>query len=631
MAERPTSIDLRSQSQGSLPHGLPTPRALPSPRFHVAGDVPPELSPLDAFAAQSRLLAKQLEASANGGNRMSRLPPLTIANTLDLAKSGYFNSFSVDNSVAADAANADIPTPTSPPKTELENPDFRPVSVHPHLSGASIPGLALSDFNKGDEELSRGRQPRVQTSDYGTSKEQSPGSIEQYNPPRSRADVSPSYFSYRPNLNTARRRDQNPRSPNRHADTKSAGQVYGTGALAPPRSPFAHKTPSVRSIPIDDSDDDCLLSISTSVVSESQKLSSSSGLSTSPKSPLRRSVPRSPSIASDISAGGSWLSRPTFNFSRPISRASEMQLEMPVRQASMDSQPSFILEDDSVHTPVSIQGDELPESGGNPAGLPSYVYSRYSLPRGKILQRRSRNLQEGLIPSGNNWEMPAIPNANTHSHSHDGSVIPPSPPSRPSTSSNSRPSTDELSSPDPDDHGSYEVPHLTANDTLHSQAPSTTSDSTVRATLQVHSADTTAEDHVEKAIQCHEKGSLSESTYHLRIAARQNHPTGMLLYALACRHGWGMRPNQKEGVQWLRKAADFAILEVADDESLRNGDNSIDALGRKTRKAQFALSIYELGVSHMNGWGIEQDKVLALRCFEIAGGQCYILYKLIMF
>jgi TPR repeat protein len=131
-----------------------------------------------------------------------------------------------------------------------------------------------------------------------------------------------------------------------------------------------------------------------------------------------------------------------------------------------------------------------------------------------------------------------------------------------------------------------------------------------------------AEEHVTKGIECHEQGSLNESTYHLRIAARQNHPTGMLLYALACRHGWGMRPNQREGVQWLRRAADSAFSEVADDEDLQKGGKSVDAMEQKTRKAQFALSIYELGVSHMNGWGIEQDKVLALRCFEIAGGSC---------
>ena len=82
-----------------------------------------------------------------------------------------------------------------------------------------------------------------------------------------------------------------------------------------------------------------------------------------------------------------------------------------------------------------------------------------------------------------------------------------------------------------------------------------------------------------------------------------------------------MRPNQQEGVQWLRKAADSASLEIADDEDPANEKDGVatDPLERKTRRAQFALSIYELGVSHMKGWGIEQDKALALRCFEIAG------------
>jgi hypothetical protein len=80
-----------------------------------------------------------------------------------------------------------------------------------------------------------------------------------------------------------------------------------------------------------------------------------------------------------------------------------------------------------------------------------------------------------------------------------------------------------------------------------------------------------------------------------------------------------MRPNQREGVQWLRKAAECASLEIADSEDQLKEGKSVKPSERKTRKAQFALSIYELGVSHMNGWGIEQDKALALRCFEIAG------------
>lgn len=82
-----------------------------------------------------------------------------------------------------------------------------------------------------------------------------------------------------------------------------------------------------------------------------------------------------------------------------------------------------------------------------------------------------------------------------------------------------------------------------------------------------------------------------------------------------------MRANQKEGVQWLRKAVESASLEVADDEELMKDNKAVDVVEKKTRKAQFALSIYELGVSHLNGWGIEQDKGLALRCFEIAGGK----------
>lgn len=130
-----------------------------------------------------------------------------------------------------------------------------------------------------------------------------------------------------------------------------------------------------------------------------------------------------------------------------------------------------------------------------------------------------------------------------------------------------------------------------------------------------------AEEHLAKGIECHENGSLKESTYHLRYAARLNDPTAMLLYALACRHGWGMRANQKEAVDWLRKAAEYASVEIADDEDQVKEGKHVDVIERRTRKAQFALSIYELGVSHMNGWGIEQDRSLALRCFEIAGSE----------
>ena len=131
-------------------------------------------------------------------------------------------------------------------------------------------------------------------------------------------------------------------------------------------------------------------------------------------------------------------------------------------------------------------------------------------------------------------------------------------------------------------------------------------------------ANLSPDEHLEMGIDMHEKGSLQESTYHLRLAAHAGHPTGMLLYALACRHGWGMRPNQKEGVSWLKKVTQLASDEVADDE---NGVTKSAYVEKQGRRAQFALSIYELGVSHLNGWGTEMDKGLALNCFEIAGSK----------
>jgi len=143
------------------------------------------------------------------------------------------------------------------------------------------------------------------------------------------------------------------------------------------------------------------------------------------------------------------------------------------------------------------------------------------------------------------------------------------------------------------------------------------------------------EEHLQRGIELHEDGDLQKSTYHLRLAAKAGHPTAMLLYALACRHGWGMKANAEEGIIWLQKAVDSAQLEIAEDEDLIKQGHALDFTERKTHKAQFALSVYELGMSYMKGWGVVQDKALGLRCFEIAGnwgdadalaeaGYCYL-------
>lgn len=627
MATRPNFIDLRSQSHGPFGTALPSPslRGLPSPRLHVAGEIPPELSPLDAFAAQSRLLAKQLNETTNGGRRISRLPPLAIASSLSQNRPGYFRS------VSAEAPGNGSTSPQSPGsglKTEVETPGFRPVSVYPQMSGAPPPIHPSPNprFDVIDEEEFRGRRPRSPTNEppfFGARREQSPTTLEKEHR-LSRTGNSPSSGQPRPSAESMRQRGQ---------DGYLARGGYDSRALAPPRSPFAQRTPSPRSMS-DSSDDGS--SFGVPVLSPHRKLSGASGMSTSPISP---SIPRSPSISSEISIGGTRLPRPAFNFSRPLSRASAngLPVDIPSRQASSDSQPSFVLADDTAHTPVSMHSEGFPDNETGAA--PSYVYSRFSLPRGKMLQRNSLIFQDNMPQAQFSWEQP-VPFSNVHTLQGGA---PPSPPSRPSTSSvrpeTSRPSLERPSldpgrpSFDPSqpslDRPSYDrgrpstehgKPSTRFNDKERSNSPSAASSSTIKARSQHSlpaSIDCSAEEHVSKAIEFHEAGALTKSTYHLRLAARQNHPTGMLLYALACRHGWGMRPNQKEGVAWLRKAADSAGLEVADDEG--TSESTADYLERKARKAQFALSIYELGVSHMNGWGIDQDKVLALRCFEIAG------------
>ncbi|RQM06962.1 hypothetical protein DH86_00000101, partial [Scytalidium sp. 3C] len=419
---------------------------------------------------------------------------------------------------------------------------------------------------------------------------------------------------------------------------EGAGAIhsYDPRTLAPPKSPFAARNPSPKSMSTDSDDDDLGGQNGVSKLSRDRKLSSASTNQTSPISPSMSALARSPSISSEFSVGGTHLPRPAFNFSRPLSRASAPSVDIPVRQESSDSQPSFVLADDTVQTPVSMRSDGFPEASTDAHGAPSYVYSKFSLPRGKMLQRNSAIFQD-LPQAQFVWEQ---------AEDDDSRRIPeggpPSPPLRPSTSTSApgqspktssdiagvsslgsgtrsldpgkSPSADSTTTRDPSISRLSEIGE-------HSSSSSVGSGSTIKAAPSSISpaAELSAEEHVQRGIECHERGAVNESTYHLRLAARQNHPTGMLLYALACRHGWGMRPNQREGVQWLRKAADCASLEIAGDEDLLKDGKPVDIAERRTRQAQFALSIYELGVSHMNGWGIEQDKALALRCFEIAG------------
>lgn len=643
--QRPEFLDLRAKSQASVS------RPLRSPRLHVAGEAPPELSPLDAFALQSRLLAKQLEESAKQGRRMSRLPPLTAESPLIIqGRSDYFRSMSQDS--ASDDGEHETQQPPQNVglglKTEVDI-ENRPRSMHPLLSRVSstpdesVPVPALPNAHA---EWAKGRQP----SDAG--ERESVFGVE-IRRERSPSPVDPNAFSE----NQPQTQGQQLPLPITSSPERITKSSFDAAALVPPRPMFTKRTSSLMSSPLESSltDEEGFSTLSTSIHSQSsRKLSTSSGV----LSPGFPPYQRSPSIASEASG----LPRPQFNFSRPLSRAGTPSFDSPARQPSTDSQGSF-LPDENACTPVSTANSEGFREGaaddGNSAA-PSYIYSKFSLPRGKVLQRSSVILLDTNPPRPSLDQPPVSPTSNAPAYPLVGQP-PPSPPTRPSSASGNRqfdgsaprslPERSKLStevfrpaqqpSPNPSRPSTdgariseEEQRGRTLASPLHGtpSVSATTSDSasTIKGGLSQHSAgptmsDLSAEEHVTKAIALHESGSLQESTWHLRHAAKQGHPTGMLLYALACRHGWGMRQNPREGVEWLRKAVECVRLELADDaDQAKEGTTSADVADRKTRKAQFALSVYELGVSHMNGWGIEQDKALALRCFEIAACKFYV-------
>ncbi|KAI4096980.1 MAG: hypothetical protein L6R37_006894 [Teloschistes peruensis] len=681
MAARPKLDDIRSKSYDTNKSGLPSPRVT-----HFDGDIPPQMSPLDAFAAQSRMLAKQLDDSKRNGRRVSRLPPLTIAESLGKPGPGYLRSRSAETQDGVNVTSPRAHHDASPPfnnTPEVEEPSFRPQSFYPRMSGIKIDEDESESEGEGEGEgESEGEseaeaqgiqeQKSYTKHEHVTQPSSQPSSAkDHFIPPRVKSPepagpirsgiqgrpASPigrqqqwraqsPHAAVRPSFEYSHRRNDSQQRGMSGESASSTGQK--SNALALPLSPNVRQAASIRSVPMDSSDDDLSASTAGSSFSQHRKQSSSSGIS-GPHSPFYNQAHiRSPSLNSEYSVGGSRLARPALNFSRPISRGSRPSIELASRQPSFDSRPSldnisrqpssdsqaFVLAEKFVHTPMSLDQDQYFESKEHPdAPAPSYIYTKFSLPRGRILQRNSKVLENQQMPRFE-WEPPAFrtnvapvtPPANDTGASSPAS--PPQPTKQPPPKSTSL----EISRSSP--RQSFEKSRLGPNrppptpvfvDTASSSSASMRSASTIKARSNHQASppstsDLTAEDHLAKGIASHEVGDLKESTYHLRLAAKGNLPTAMLLYALACRHGWGMRPNPTEGVQWLRRAADCAGLEIADNnEPEEKSGNKPDPQQEKTRRAQFALSIYELGVSHMNGWGIEQDKGLALRCFEIAG------------
>ncbi|KAK4984945.1 hypothetical protein LTR50_006285 [Elasticomyces elasticus] len=649
---------------------------LPSPR---AGEVPPALSPLDAFALHSRTLAKKLEERAQNGRRLSRLPHYEVAEELR-KRPGYFRSVSggsgrSDEAVIVDGCESSKDTMLKARNAgglEVAAHDARPISHHPQLSCGTSDGFGRA--TPADQQWHGCEEENiVPMQDYfgiNAPRVSSPGPLNSRQERRRQDSSGEARVPMKmPSLTSSVDSVLSSQPAPWTLTSESFHRRY-EGGLAPPRSPALkgpRSTASIRSVMTDSAEDDA--SMYELASPPNRKFSYGSGKQQTPPSPFVLHDHRSPSLGSELSASGAHLPHPSFNFSRPLSSCgrpsfdtrysfdarpsigSRSSSDLPIRKISVgdcntdrtalsneefprrasEGEVFTPFTDESAPAPASMVGSESEyfavHDGSHPA--PSYIYAKYSLPRGRLLQQGSLGPRESWVNHQFAWEQPhpAPAPADTLVH-HD----------RPASSVHSvrlsaRPSCDL----DVKLGGSARRSHSAngrASPRVSTQAwhkhtpssPSIMSQSTERTVKPVPDPQRTVvelspEEHLAKGIELHTDGSLSKSTYHLHLAAKAGLPLGMLLYALACRHGWGMRPSAAEGVVWLRKAVDSASLSLTSPDSAPKLDspNASPFIVDKERKAQFALAVYELGNSYMNGWGVGKDRALALRCFEIAG------------
>jgi TPR repeat protein len=724
------------------PHG-----AMMSP--NLQSDVPPALSPLDAIAIQSRLLAKKFKEEADGGRRLSRLPPMTIANEFAKTRPGYYRSMTTgSHSLGSFMATTPVTTGSAPATTMTRPPGLQNEEAdrRPSMQEQRQP---YSPHTNSPQHLSAGRTRELQTvTDRPTShyvqmgeagnpadvSASTMGTYSQMN--RGPSNMAPAHSHPQPNPYGYQQRPaqrgldfnfpqprQTPRVstpvgganttyqvPRTHspeemyhttqienespvrgrmamgAGSKSSGNgpVFGSVGMPPSyrigpsqgNFPQSYQHPAMRGNqpspgymgnttirPVMGSGSE---QHSTHPVLERHMEAMNLINKPQPQFNPNQShhTGRSPSLASEASLS-STPGRPFSNYSRPISRQSRPSLDSKLngrdspqnfkygagslfremhppdliyRQDSGDAHSnSFPNAVDTPQTPVSMESDidpyVFPVREPKKELIPSYVYAKY--PVGPREQRESVALEE-FIQKQFAWDDPntdldiALP---FEQQPYLFQSQPPSPtlmtfsePRKPFMMFHKFGSTPSLlGSP----RGSLDRPRRK----LQKQRPGTShttgttgtgmTSSTIkpapRAFLAEQLAELTPEEHFERGIEFHEQDLLQKSTYHFRLASKGGNPTGMILYALACRHGWGMKPNAEEAVIWLRKAVEGAQLEVEEDEKAARHGGRPGGQDIKMHQSRFALGLYELGMSYMNGWGVKEERALALRCFEIAG------------
>lgn len=98
-----------------------------------------------------------------------------------------------------------------------------------------------------------------------------------------------------------------------------------------------------------------------------------------------------------------------------------------------------------------------------------------------------------------------------------------------------------------------------------------------------------ADDIIQHAIELHENMDLTTSTEHFKTAADLGSITGMCLYGIALRSGWGCDINPELAFEYFTRAADTAICSKSD-----------------YGEQELAVALYEMGHALKNGWGVRK-------------------------
>ncbi|MBW0513468.1 hypothetical protein O181_053183 [Austropuccinia psidii MF-1] len=151
-------------------------------------------------------------------------------------------------------------------------------------------------------------------------------------------------------------------------------------------------------------------------------------------------------------------------------------------------------------------------------------------------------------------------------------------------------------------------------------------------------------EYIRKGIEAHQSNDLAFSAICFERCAKENGGcgTGMILWALSLRHGWGCEVDRNKAFGWLLLALQCLLrrlhqLKLERQDYMKNSavdkesNNLVSPVAAKhLRKrvklekevlgttSELLLTLYELGQCLMHGWGCRKDKKAAVDYYKVA-------------